>query len=64
MARTYIKKRLDPKPSDITVRAALTKFLSGISSIRSAAKEYGFKKSTLALYKSKHTLQVQTHKTV
>jgi len=52
MARTYIKKRLDPKPSDITVRAALTKVLSGISSIRSAAKEYGLKKSTLAFYKS------------
>ena len=56
MVRTYIKKRLDQKPSDISVSAALTKVLSGISSIRSAAKEYGFKKSTLAFYKSKHTL--------
>lgn len=56
MVRAYINKRLDQKPSDITVRTALTKVLSGISSIRSAAKEYGFKKSTLAFYKSKHTL--------
>ncbi len=30
MARTNIKKLLDQKPSDISVRAGLTKVLSGI----------------------------------
>lgn len=57
MPRTYVRKSTNPKPSEESLRSAVTAVLSGRYTIRKAAEMYNLKKSTVAFYKSQHTYE-------
>lgn len=55
MPRNYLRKSINPKPSEESLRCAVTDVLSGRCTIRKASEFYNVKKSTVAFYKSQHT---------
>ncbi|KZS03448.1 Uncharacterized protein APZ42_033824 [Daphnia magna] len=55
MPRNYLRKSINPKPSEESLRCAVTDVLSGRCTIRKAFELYNVRKSTVAFYKSQHT---------